>query len=385
MYDSANHHEFPSPRRQPVNDDDSGPAEHLVHQSQPTTESSRAGVTIERVGPFHGDDNITNSYWRSAAWSPDGSQLAFGGSTVTGVTGILQVWNGESGHHEGLSVRHLTRDVTGAVLSLAWSPDSKRLASVESHLSGRAAVHVRSRAERSRSIDVPSGLTVPQVAWSPDGTLLVLSGRDCPDTVLLDPSGSAKPHVLRGVSGPIAWEPEGKLIAGVDGTNVVLCDPVTGERRGVAAQEHPPTAIAWARHGRYLAVADGEDILVWDVEAGRARWRLPWTTAAGDRGPDGAVAAIEWLDGGGYLLEFRPEGGACRDEKGSTVSTVILWDIATGKWVFVQQFFEMLSHDARGPIATAVLAPDHRRVALAINNRAPVIWRISGDLPHYVP
>jgi hypothetical protein len=52
---------------------------------------------------------------------------------------------------------------------------------------------------------------------------------------------------------------------------------------------------------------------------------------------------------------------------------------------FVQQFFELLSRYARGPIATAVLAPDHRRVVLAINNRAPVIWRIAGDLPHYVP
>ena len=69
----------------------------------------------------------------------------------------------------------------------------------------------------------------------------------------------------------------------------------------------------------------------------------------------------------------------------STVSTVILWDTATGKWLFAQQFFELLSRYARGPIATAVLAPDHRRVVLAINNRAPVIWRIAGDLPHYVP
>src|SRR5262249_45511433 len=180
-----------------------------------------------RVGRFHG--SFPNSYWLSAAWSPDGSQLAYGGKTQQG-SGVLELWNGESGHHEGFSGRHLTHDVTGAVLSLAWAPDSRRLATVESGRSGELAVRVRSQAGGSRPVALPPGLPVSQVAWSPDGTLLALSGPGCPDTVLADASAGGQYRVLPGVSGPVAWEPDGRLIARVDGTSIVLSDPVTGKK-----------------------------------------------------------------------------------------------------------------------------------------------------------
>ena len=93
---------------------------------------------------------------------------------------------------------------------------------------------------------------------------------------------------------------------------------------------------------------------------------------------------MEWLDGGGYLLEFRQRGGAWRDEKGSTVSTVVLWDIETGKSQFVQRFYETRgTSNRRHPIAGLALAPDHRRLALAIDTATPAIWQIAGDLPNY--
>jgi WD40 repeat protein len=192
--------------------------------------------------------------------------------------------------------------------------------------------------------------------------------------------------MLDGVRGPVAWEPEGQLIAGVDGTTVVLCDQATGQRAGVLeGQRHVPTAVAWARHGRYLAVGDGEEIRVWDAQAGAMRWTLPWMTDQGDRGPDGSVTAIEWLDGGGYLLEFRRQGGASRDEEDISLSTVILWDIETGKCQFGKLFHETLRTSRRRPIAGVALAPDHRRLALALDTAPPVIWRITGDLPHLLP
>ncbi len=188
------------------------------------------------------------------------------------------------------------------------------------------------------------------------------------------------------MSGPVAWEPEGRLLAGVEGTSVVLFDPVSGKKSGkLTAHEHKPSALAWARHGRYLAIADGEKIFVWDAQAASWKWKLPWTTAAGDRGPDSTVAALDWLDGGGYLLEFRPRGGAWRDEQGSTVSTVILWDIETGEWQFVELYYETLRTERRRPIPAVALAPDGRRLALAYDTAPPVIWRITGDLPHRQP
>jgi hypothetical protein len=48
-------------------------------------------------------------------------------------------------------------------------------------------------------------------------------------TILLDPASGSQRRVLDGVSGPAAWEPEGRLIAGAEGTSVALFDPVTGQ------------------------------------------------------------------------------------------------------------------------------------------------------------
>ena len=166
---------------------------------------------------------------------------------------------------------------------------------------------------------------------------------------------------------------------------MLLCDPATGGRAGrLAGQEHHPTALAWDRHGKCLAVSDGEQIHVWEAEAGTRRCRLPWTTLEGDRGPDGTVTSMQWLDGGGYLMEFRRRGGAWHDELGGTVATVIVWDVENGQWVFVELFFEH-EQGRRQPIAGVASSPDGRRLALAVDFIPPVIWRIDGDLPHFVP
>jgi WD40 repeat protein len=380
-----------------VSDDDgSGRGGHVASVSRRQVISPRPpsrNPSVQLAGHFSGD--FPNAYWQAAAWSPDGSQLAFGGRTLGGA-GVLHVWNGESGRRAG--ARHLTQDLAGAVISLAWSPDGEELASVElHHMSGRRAVRIRSTADNSREIALPAqglpaqGLPVAQAAWSPDGTLLALSGPGCGETLLVDSHTGAHRLLLGRMSGPVAFEPEGRLIAGVDGTNVVLCDVVTGQRvRILSGQHHVPAALAWARRGTFLAVADGERILVWDARVGAGRWDLPWSTPAPDRGSDGRVTAIEWLDGGHYLLEFRRTGGAWRDEAGSIVSTVTLWDTADGTWQFAEPASQV-SHQGRGPIAATTLAPAnperpvHRRLALALDDTPPVIWAITGDLPHYLP
>jgi WD40 repeat protein len=133
-----------------VSDDNPSRAEqrliNAARRHQPAPAKPVGNVT--RVGRFSGV--FQNEYWLSQAWSPDGTQLAYGGRTAYG-KGILQVWNGNSGHHETLSMRHLTHDITGAVISLAWSPDSKRLATVEeNHASKERLVHIRGQAEGSR-------------------------------------------------------------------------------------------------------------------------------------------------------------------------------------------------------------------------------------------
>jgi WD40 repeat protein len=364
-----------------VSDDPGMVQRHLINAAKRHERAAAqpsGTVTITKTGSFHG--TFANSLWLSQAWSPDGSQLAYGGRSAGGA-GVLQVWDGSTGHHEAHSMRHLTHGLTGAVVSLSWSPDSGRLATVEvDHKSGARAVGIRGKEGGSRAVAVPPGLPVSQVAWSPDGTLLALSGPDCPQVVLLDPATDTVRRTLDNLSGPVAWQPQGHLLAGCYETSVLLCDPATGGRVGrLAGQDHRPTAIAWATRGKLLAVAEETRIRVWDADAGSQVSLLPWTTTEGDRGPDGTVTRIDWLDDR-HLLEFRPRGGAWRDERGSTCSTIILWDALETRWVFVQLFSELVN-SVRQPLAGSALAPDGRRAAHAVDNHAPTIWRINGDLP----
>jgi WD40 repeat protein len=374
-----------------MSDDSHGLEAHLLNaerrQQQAAAQPQQSGqVTITRAERFKG--TFPSTYWLSAAWSPDGAHFAAGGRhSGKGGFGRLQIWNGESGAHEGFGMRHLTHGITGAVISLAWAPHATEhaaeLATVErDHQSGAVAVHVRSQREGSRALSLPEGLPVSQVAWSPDGTLLALSGSGCPYTALVDPASGTVRRLLDGLSGPVAWEPEGQLIAGTDSTGAVLCDAATGERVRTLAQSHRPSAVAWARHGKYLAAADGEKIRVWDAHSGSTLWTLPWATAEGDRGSDGTVNTIQWLDGGRYLLEFRQKGGASRSESGATIGSVILWDIET-RSLFIELYHETVMN-VRKPPAAMALAPTGRRCLIVNDNLAPVVWVIGGELPHYM-
>jgi WD40 repeat protein len=362
--------------------DDSALAEHLANMARrravPAVQPGT--VTMTRARRFHGD--TPTPLWLSAAWSPGGSQLALGGGDANG-HGAVYLWNGETGHHESFSMRHLTHDVTGLVLSLAWSPDGSLLATMESdQKTGQPAVRVRSKSQGVRAIDMPRGLPVSQVAWSPDGSLLAVSGRDCGQTLLADPAGGAVRRVIDGISGPVAWQPGGRLLAGCAGTAVALFDPATGDRvRQFTGHDQAPGAIAWAGHGQRLAVAYGEHIRVWDVESG-VWWHLPWATAEGDRGPDGTVTDVQWLDGGRYLVEFRKMGGSRSDEEGSTVSTLIIWDVET-RPVLVQRFWGTVRHATR-PVAAIAVEPVGRRCAVATDLHIPDVYQIDGDLPDFL-
>ena len=241
----------------------------------------RRKATITRVGRFHG--NFPGANWLSQAWSPDGTQLAYGGKTQNGA-GVLQVWDGDSGHHEAFGMRHLTHGVTGAVISLAWAPDSKHLATMEAdHKSGRLTVHIRSQAERSRAMAC-------RRAWRSSQVDLVAGrhparaerpGLPAAPSCSTRQSGSQR-RVLDDLSGPVAWQPEGRLIAGVDETSVVLCDPATGGRsRRLAGQRAPA-------HGDRLGAAR-------QVPGGRGRRADP--RLGRERRHQAVAAAVD--DGGG--------------------------------------------------------------------------------------
>jgi len=330
------------------------------------------------------DGAATDTYWLSAAWSPDGSQVAAGGRNPSGKHGVLEIWNGRTGHHEGHGTRHLRHDLAGPVVSMSWAPDSTRLATIEGDVkSSRHVLNIRSQADGKRPIDLPLGPS--QVAWSPDGSQLALSAPGARSVHLVDAAGGQPRRTLAGVSGPVAWEPGGHRIAAPDGPNVAIFDAASGQReRTITGQQHEATAVSWATQGKVLAVSDGEHIRVVDADNGERLWNLPWATAEGDRSDDPSVHYIGWLDGGRYLLEFRKHGALSRSDASARIGTVALWDVTTHSlfWYF---FHETILRVQRPPAKVLAGPQGGRQTLIFFDHQPPQVWEISGDLPGLQP
>ena len=339
---------------------------------------------INRSAQF---DGVTpDTYWLSAAWSHDGSQVAVGGQYPSGKHGALEIWNGHTGHHEGHSTRHLRHDLAGPVVSLSWAPDGTRLAAIERDVkAGRLVLNIRSQAEGKRPVSLPEGPDRSQVAWSPDGSQLALSARDARSVLLVDPGSGQVRRTLEGVSGPVAWEPGGHRIAGPDGASVAIFDAATGQReRTIAGQQYQATAVSWATRGKILAVSDGEHIRVVDADSGERLWNLPWVTSEGDRSDNCSVRSIGWLDSGRYLLEFRKYGAWSRSDANTRIGTVALRDV-TAHSLFSFLFHETIAHVQRPPAEVLVGPQGGRQPLIFFDNKPPQVWDITGDLPGFQP
>ena len=359
-------------------------AQQVAQQQAEQQQAAARKHDINRTAHF--DGAIGYQRWLSAAWSLDGSQVAAGGHNLGAKHGELEIWNGHTGQHEGHSTRHLRHDLAGHVVSLSWAPDNTHLAAIENDpKSGRQVVNIRSQAEGKRLIGVPAGPRLTQVSWSPDGSQIALSARDARPVLLVDPGSGQLRRTLEGVSGPVAWEPGGHRIAAPDGAKVAIFDATTGQReRTIAGQEHQATAIAWATRGKVLAVSDGEHIRVIDADSGERRWNLPWVTSADDRTDDPSVHYIGWLDRGRYLIEFRKHDAWSRDEAGTRIGTINLWDV-TAHSLFRFLFYETIN-DRQRPPAEVLLAPQGgRQTLLFYDDKTPQVWEISGDLPGFEP
>ncbi len=176
-------------------------------------------------------------------------------------------------HTEILTLQGHTRDV----LTLAYSPDGKRLASGSGHESRRAPGEVKVwDAQTGQELRVLQGHSnrVSSVAFSPDGKRLASASGD--NTVKVwDPQTGQELLTFREHSRPVtsvAFSPDGKRLASASSDKTVkVWDARTGQEL-FSLQGHTDdvNSVVFSPDGKRLASAsDDQTVKVWEAQTGQ--------------------------------------------------------------------------------------------------------------------
>ena len=244
---------------------------------------------------------------RSLAWSPDSKQLASG---LDG--GSLILWDVSAGRE----LRRLDGHTSGVRL-LAFSPDGAWLASASDDFTG-----VIWDARTGEQVRQFARMWIGALAWSPDSRLLAYDSSDSKAAVTLQELGTGQEMlaltrqgtgVLDGASS-LAWSPDGQeLIAATYHEPIVVWDAQTGEQlRSLGGHEGKVFDVAWSPDGGRLASAsDGGTLIFWDrggrklrtiVDPSGRAYSVAWSPDSSRLASGGAGRLTVW-----ETRDFEPE------------------------------------------------------------------------------
>lgn len=304
------------------------------------------------------------------AMRPDGRRLA-------GLSwdGAVKVWD-PAVDQEG----QVLADDADQLSSLAFSPDGRRLASVEN-------VWVKVRDEDTGRVQqVFDGFG--KVVFSHDGQRLAAGARDFGRAILIhDLAASRPPLTLEGhreTTTSLAFSPDGQLLASGANDGVKLWDATTGKELR-ALHEHflEDTQVAFSPDGKRLAArcADARQvarIVVWDPHTGRELFALQVENVnilSVAFSPDGRLLAGGCIDGA-VRFWSASDGRLLRVLKGPRIVNRVafspdgrrliagskLWDLATNEEVFT--FPGRILFGSFRPDGNAIAASDGRRIRI---------------------
>lgn len=200
------------------------------------------------------------------------------------------------------------RGHTGAVESIAWSPDSRRIASA----SADGTLQIWDAANGRNALSYPERSTVDIVAWSPDGQILASSTIDGNDVMLRRINDTDNFQAIEGNPGAIAWSPNSQYLAFAtkNNSNVDVWGIGNSHRiltyRGHSAQVN---AVAWSQKNNLIASASGDTTAqIWNIKGDHI---LTY------HGHANILKAIAWSPDGQHV--------ASADDNG-----VQVWDARTG-------------------------------------------------------
>jgi WD40 repeat protein/predicted Ser/Thr protein kinase len=290
------------------------------------------------------------------AWSPDSKKIASASADKT-----VHIWNATS-----KTPTLIYRNHTKPVSAVAWSPDGSRIVSgswdttvqVWNVQTGRKHMTFRGFSQE-----------VSSVAWSPDGKNIACGSWDTTVQVRQANSGS-RLFIYSGHTGPVhalAWSPsissspsEGSWrIASASGAagnadvdnTVQIWNAFTGDNPLIYRDHfYFVNAVAWSPNGKKIASASADtNVQVWNVDTG--------SNVLTYRGHSNKVNAVTWS----------PDG--TRIASASDDRTVQIWDATTGELIFAYQ-----GHTKE--VSSVAWSPNGKRIASAGHDGTVHVWNV---------
>jgi WD40 repeat protein len=188
------------------------------------------------------------------SWSPDKKTMAVAytysysqsSKKSTSTVNWIDVWKVVTGQH-----LYTYRGNQSKVLSVAWSPDGKRIASSGTN----GTLYVWDATTGKHLVEYATSDSVSSVDWSPSGKYLVSASDTAvkiwdvsiPDKPLSTLTSYSSANAL------VAWSPDGKYIASAD-TTIHIWNSTTGaEIFNYTELPAPISSLSWSPNSKYLA------------------------------------------------------------------------------------------------------------------------------------
>ena len=246
----------------------------------------------------------------------------------------------------------LKLDRRAEILSVAFSPDSKSLASG----GWRSQVNLWDLTSEERKTTLTGhSYTVYSVAFSPDGSTLAVGGNDKKVRLSDVASGQTK-TVLTGHSDTVrsvAFSPDGSTLAsGSDDETMRLWDMASGQIKTIlTGHTNRVRSVAFSPDGSTLASGSADrTVRLWDVASGQTKAILTGHTS--------------WV----HSVVFSPDGSTLAS--GSADRTVHLWNVASE-----ERKTTLTGHSDE--VRSVAFSPDGSTLASGSDDRTVRLWNVA--------
>jgi WD40 repeat protein len=286
----------------------------------------------------------------SLVFSADGNKLA----SLAEFSATIALWEVPTG-------KEISRlEVPGTrITSIAWSPDSRRLASCSQN--GTIQIWDASGKRRQPLLEIPDS-GVECVAFSPDGRTLASGGTE---VQFWDPLTGKHLRALEVRSGwnsrayvsAIVFSPDGESLAATTSDKVISVWSILSARRIHRFPNPSQRAPKFIDDGKILAGVGRIDLVFWDMASGKEALRLGHQYASGNPSSDTRTA----------ILAVSPDGRTFATA--GTGLSIAFWDTRTQRQI-------REARGPNGPVLSLAYSPDGETLASGNSNGTICLWGV---------